>query len=159
MADDNSYRKAKELAYTALAHKSCLVAQLIDKLVEKGIEIHIAEKVVEECRALGYLDDNAWIDSYVRRQLDRKDGPRKIAEKLRQKGISSSASSEAFSTHCTADSQQQLINTLLETRYRRRDLTDFKEKQKVVAALMRKGFSYPSIAEALRLNSSIDDDF
>jgi len=44
-----------------------------------------------------------------------------------------------------SDQEKESVEKLLVGRYRSKNLKDFKEKQKVIQSLMRKGFSFESI--------------
>lgn len=147
--DDEKYLKAKQLAYASLSYRSYLSKDLLQKLLDKEVELEVAERVIIDCRALGYLDDEAWIQGFVKRQVDRRDGPQKIAAKLRNKGINLEEATDAFDQLCTEEVQLQQIQQLMETRYRQRDLTDPREKSKVIASLMRKGYHYRMISSFL----------
>lgn len=122
-----------------------LLRALRDRLVSESI----SERVVEECLKLGYLNDEEWTKSFVRLQSARKLGPRAIAQKLAAKGISKVAAEEALKVSGSKEQQKAAIAKLLSTRYRKRDLSDYKEKRKVVASLIRRGFDPSLIFDCL----------
>lgn len=141
---------AKQYALRRLAAKSYLEAELIKKLQERLVSDNTIKQVIEECRHLGYLNDTSWLESFIRRSLTKNMGPQAILMKLRTKGISENVAREFLDKFDNAESEQERVRKLLETRYRTRDLSDFNVKQKVVASLMRKGFSYESIKNGLK---------
>lgn len=71
-----------------------------------------------------------------------------ILSKLRQKGLSPQTLSH-IEPSLSPTEEFNAIQHLLETRYRSKDLKDRKTRQKVFAALMRKGFSYEQVSHAL----------
>jgi SOS response regulatory protein OraA/RecX len=54
-----------------------------------------------------------------------------------------------------SESQEKHVLHLLKTRYSSRDLTQFKERNKVIASLIRKGFSFSIIRKVINTD---DDD-
>ncbi|MFT4553054.1 MAG: regulatory protein [Chlamydiales bacterium] len=119
------------------------------KLLEKEYSLESSEKVVRECIERGYLNDRLWSESFVRVQKGRKYGQAIIAQKLKIKGIEEGLIAEVLEKYRDTDGDQENIRTLLETRYRNRNLEDPREKQKVIASLLRRGFDYTSILKSL----------
>jgi regulatory protein len=122
-----------------------LERQLKDRLVSE----HTIHHVFEECRRLGYLDDKSWLENYIRSLMTAKAGPRMMVAKLRSKGVPQSFYGPVLDRLATRESQVEGVQKLLQTRYRSRDLTDYKEKQKVIAALLRKGFDFEIVQSCL----------
>ncbi|MFQ5728770.1 MAG: regulatory protein RecX, partial [Waddliaceae bacterium] len=110
-------------------------------------------KIIEQCRHLGYIDDNDWIDVFVRHQRERNFGPKSIKMKLRAKGVPEHLITGVLESADDSRSEQQRILHLLNTRYASRDLKQYKEKQKVIAALVRKGFDLDQIYQAIKDSS------
>jgi len=146
------YQQAHHYALKLLSNKSFLTADLRRALKTKQISTETIDRVIGECSRHGYLNDHAWAQGVIRQHLARKDGPQKIARKLLAKGLSYDEVSQLLEDECDKQTQQQLIFRMLETRYRNRNLKDFRERQKVIAALIRKGFSMEDIL-------SVFDDF
>ena len=116
-------------------------------LIRKGATEEVAERVVNEMQELGYLDDQAWVNSYIRRQLAGKKGGRDIQQQLRQRGVRS----ELFEGRMPSEEEErEAVDLLLQTRYRNRNLDDPKERMKVKAALARRGFSFDTIDSVFR---------
>lgn len=136
---------AKNYALRLLAMRSYPSSQLTKSLQRRLVSEDTAEAVTEWCKQQGYVSDEEWIKSFVRTQQARRVGPQRIKQKLFQKGISR-AKAEAAVQGC---SQKEQIQHLLQTRYQKADLKIPKEKQKVIASLMRKGFEYDAIIEVL----------
>jgi regulatory protein len=135
------YRQAKQYAARRLAAQSLPSATLRRSLQKCLVSEATIERVIQELTLLGYLNDQEWAANFARVQAARRVGPRVIARKLASKGIRGSFASE--------EGQKEAIQHLLQTRYRRRDLSDFREKQKVIASLMRRGFDLDAILSIL----------
>lgn len=131
---------AKRYVLRRLAKQNLPSQALATLLSKKEVSSQAIEQVLADCMQGGYIDNNAWIEAYIRTQLARKMGPNVIAQKLRLKGIPSPIITAALQIHASQDQQVEALQRLLATRYRSRDLTQPKEKQKVIAALVRKGF-------------------
>jgi regulatory protein len=99
---------------------------------------------------LGFLNDDEWTASFVRGQSNRKVGPRAIAQKLASKGVRGEKLEQALENSWNPSEQKALITSLLKSRYAKKNLSDFKERQKVIASLMRKGFDFSAIMGCLK---------
>jgi regulatory protein len=130
--------KAWSYALWRLSRQSYLTRNLEKLLERKGAEPEVRKAVVEKLTRLKYLDDEAWAASFVRIKQSQAQGPKKIALLLRSKGLKPPENLGEVD-------QEGQIKHLLKTRYGKRDLTDAQEKQKVIAALFRRGFSWDTI--------------
>lgn len=147
MTDEAEYKRAKILAYKRLALKSQHSVELRTALQKQEIPEGIVNRVIAECSQLGYLNDHDWIEGFIKGQLAKNKGPRYISIKLRQKGIKSDEFAELLNKN--PPSYKESIQKLLESKYKKFDLTDYRQKQKVIASLMRRGFSLDDILEKI----------
>jgi regulatory protein len=137
-----NYKEAKLLLIKKLTMKSYCTGELRRWFHDKGVDETIAEQLLQEFQQQGYLDDSAWLASFVRIQRAKRYGSRTIALKLKQKGFSNEEVAELL--HDKSE-EEGAIQKLLETRYRTRDLKNPRERQKVVASLLRRGFQLERI--------------
>lgn len=144
------YRGAKRLAYKRLSAKNMPSFELDRLLEEKYVSETNRHRIVTELQQLGYMNDAQWAESFVRQQANRKNGPRMISQKLKAKGYDSDATADLMEKMQPEELQKEAIKKLLTTRYRSRDLNDRYERDKVVAALARKGFSIQIILETIK---------
>lgn len=147
---DSNYKSAMTYALKRLSVKSQPAIELRKKLKDRQVQDDIIDRIIEECQRLGYLNDEEWIQSFIRRQMARNLGPQAIEIKLRAKGICKEEYRNFLSALDNSELQEQRIHHLLETRYRSRDLTDIKSREKVIASLMRKGFSFHEIQNVIK---------
>jgi regulatory protein len=145
------YAKAKAYALRRLGAKSQHSLELASAMAGKGVEEALVVQIIDELTQAGYVNDRAWLEAFVKHQQLRKHGPRMIIQKLQAKGISSQAAKQAVEEFGQSEMQEEAIQRLLETRYRSKDLTNHLERQKVFAALIRKGFSVNQIQKALNV--------
>lgn len=151
MKDDPEYEKAKRYVVWRLSAQSYHSEPLKRLLKRKGYSQQIADALIAECQERGHLDDKAWVESFVRQRLGRESA-RAVVAKLRTKGIPSKEAAAAVAHWQDPAEEQQQIARLLETRYRSKNLTDFKERQKVIASLLRRGYPYDAVAAVLAIS-------
>lgn len=142
------YRCAKAYVLKRLGMQSYFSVKLEKLLHEKLVTPETIFRLIEECKNLGYLDDQAWVEGYTK-SCFKKSGKRVVLSKLLAKGVPLETAKKTVVDSHHPDEEKQAILHLLKTRYRSRDLTDAKEKQKVIASLIRKGYSYEQILELL----------
>lgn len=142
------FEEVKRIAYKKLAMRSYYSKEMEDLLIEKGADEATTEQVIKELTKLGYLNDEEWIQGAIRVFCARKYGPKRIAYKLQQKGVPP----EEFIPFLEAvqHSQAEALVNLLQTRYKNRDFLDYKEQQKIIASLARKGYDFSHIMDALK---------
>lgn len=151
---------AKNYILRRLSAKSYLSAQLKKNLQQKLVSPKIIDDIIQECTRLGFLDDNEEMKRIVLSQIARGKGPQAINMKLRMKGIPSVLCDDLMTKMDVKGSQKEQISKLIKTKYKSRDLSNFREKQKVVGSLMRKGFEYSEIVSVLKEDKHdlCDDD-
>lgn len=143
------YRQAKNYCLRRLSLQAMLSTALTRALKDRLISEKTIQQVISELNDQGFLNDQEWSASFVRTQTSRKVGPRAIAQKLASKGIKGDVLDTALEKSWDCDTQKKLILSLLKSRYAKRNLNDFKEKQKVIASLVRKGFDFSIILEVI----------
>lgn len=117
-------------------------------MVEEGISDEIIDRLMDEFTEAGYIDDQAWLKNFIRVESARKHGSGVVVQKLRQKGLPEELMEEACALLEEEDSSTQIRN-LLETRYRTRNLNDYREREKTISALIRRGYTIDVIKQAM----------
>jgi regulatory protein len=146
------YSKAKKYALACLAMRSYPSSQL-QKLLERNLVSSLTiQKILQEFSRLGYLNDREWIEGFIKAQMRRHTGAQAIVAKLMHKGISKKDAEQWKERLVEPCDVRKSLMHLLNTKYKKRDLSDFREKQKVFGALMRKGFDPQSIKDALNID-------
>lgn len=147
--DEFEYKRVKGYVLWRLSTQSYHSEQLAKMLRERLVQSKTIERVLREFQEAGFLDDQAWLKSFVRLHQKRY-GLRLILAKLQAKGLSANTLRQLTIEGQNPEEEVQAIRHLILTRYRKKNLNDYKEKQKVVAALMRKGYAFDQIQAALR---------
>lgn len=143
------YTRTKNYVYWRLSQKSYSSFELKILLSERLVSDDTAEQVISEIQQSGYINDNDWLSGFVRRQTASKHGPKAIEMKLKAKGVPEHLIAEFLGAAEDSDQQKEGIRRLLSTRYKSRDLTDYKERQKVIAALLRKGYHFEEVLSSI----------
>lgn len=144
------YGLAKAYAYRRLASMSMLSSNLAKSMRTRYVSDEVIKRIIDELTSLGYLNDQEWTKSFVRVQAQKKMGPKAIVAKLAARGISPELFEEYLKDITAEKDQRTLICELLATKYRKRNISDFRERQKVVAALLRRGFEMREVLGALK---------
>ena len=143
------YKRAKGYVIWRLSSQSYHSQQLARLLRERYVSAETIERVLQECQEWGYLDDSAWLASFVARHRQRLSG-RALIAKLRSKGLDADALQAVPELCGDANDEIAAVQQLLETRYRSKSLTEPASKKKVIASLLRRGYSYELVREAIR---------
>ncbi len=140
--------RAQKTALAMLGRKMLTCRELCDRLLRKGYDKEIAEKVVEQFLSVGYLDDRHYAELYLADSVNLgAKGFYRIRQELLRKGVSGSVIDEVmeFAEVNTEDSLMQYIEErqLLRAVHSRKDL------EKLTARLVRRGYSLSEIRHCL----------
>lgn len=138
------FEKAKSYALKLLLYKFRTSYQLKNKLLEKGYDEEIVDRVIEYMTEYGYLDDNKYVEGYIKDSKKfRNISKMMLKYKLREKGIDeeiidgkleSLEFDEATQARKLAQKKMRSCNDVL----------------KVRQYLMRKGFRNSTINEVIK---------
>ena len=122
---------ARKTAFRLLAMRSYHSAKLRQKLEEKGFSKEVIEPVIEECKRLGFLQDEEWERCAILREFRRGYGPRYIEMKLR---LSRQKVREWISREMQRERAEQLRKKL-------------GSREKAIRSLQRRGFDFDIVIE------------
>jgi regulatory protein len=142
---------AKRYILNKLTQKSYHSAEITNFLNKNMVSEETIERVISDCTRYGYVNDKEWIESYVRRERDKKRGPQWIEGKLRQKKIPLEEIHLALEETDDGEAQRDQIFRLISTRYRARNLLDYREREKTIGALIRRGYDVNLVREVIRM--------
>jgi regulatory protein len=144
---------AKLFLLRRLALKSYHSSELHELLAERKVTTKTICQLIAEFTKQGYINDESWLCSTIRSLRQRRFGFKVIAFRLRSKGIEDSDIETAIQaykdTEQSTPDDRTMIKHLLSTRYAKQQLSNRKERQKVIAALARKGFTFDDIFAVL----------
>lgn len=117
-------------------------------LYEMDYKTNEIEDAIAYAKELKYIDDYDYAYAYVNDHvLINKWGPIKIKLKLKEKGIP-----EEYINNTLMDNEKDIMNNLyqqFEKKANSLDLSDQKDKNKIIRHLLNKGYNYSEISEVL----------
>lgn len=141
-----NYRKAFNKCADLLSRRDHSIKELRDKLL-KTVDGNSADKAIDKFIEMGYLDDAKFAQNYAEHLLKNKNfSENHIKQELYYKGIDREIISNVIAD-LEVDNIQAIVN-IINKSYLNKLKADG-GKNKVINALMRKGFSYSDIKSAL----------
>ncbi len=156
--DDPIYRRARERALYLLDYRDHCYAEIVTKLL-KNYDEEIAYAVADELADKGIIDDERFAESMARRLIEVKHyGLYRARQELRRRGIPKSSIEEVLDGYSEGSIERAL--ELIERRYTRYLVPDDRrELQKLVAALVRQGYSFGEAKAAVeRAVEELEDE-
>ena len=147
---DNAYISTRRRAFNILGYHAVSQRELFNKLTQKGADKETAEKVVDKMLELGLLNDKALLKEKVRHLVEvKKYGEKRIVSALMLKGFEKNDILSAISD--LNPDEYEAVCRIIEKKYETvlKD-SDLKTRQKVAAALIRRGFNYDTIKSAIQ---------
>ena len=145
-------KRAKLRAMNLLKARAYTEAELRKKLRQGFYAENFIQGALDYVKSYGYVDDLAYAMEFIRYRAESL-SKKQIQNKLLQKGIAQEIIGNAF-LECEEEgtfiAEIQQISAYLEKKQYCPEQCDFKEKQKLVAALYRKGFSINSINQVMK---------
>lgn len=146
------YKRGKERALYYLKDSDRTSFQMRKKLREGYYPEKIIDKVLDFLEKYGYIDDLRYSEHYIFYNYKRK-SILQIKNDLRVKGISKDIIDVAFENHSFDSSdecqcQRDIIRKFIEKKIKS-DM-DLQNKNKIVSALVRKGFLYDDVLSVFR---------
>ena len=143
------FEKAKECAFWYINKRRYTKKELTEKLIKREYDRDLAVDVVNYLEEHGYIDDCDYARRYVHDAvLIKKHGAVRIKTKLAQKGIKGVCVDEAIQMY--APDQDDVLLELVSSKAVNVDFNDEKAKNKLIAFLVRRGYKYSEIFEAIK---------
>ena len=145
-------KRAKLRAMNLLQKRTYTEKQLRDKLTEGFYPPEILEQAIAYVKSFHYLDDYQYALDYITYNGEHK-SQRQLEQDLYRKGIARDIFQKAYTQWeelSGGQDEAEMIHKLLEKKKYRSDM-DVKEKQKIYAFLLRKGYSAEKIRHEMYL--------
>lgn len=140
-----NYKKAVNKCYDLLSRRDHSVKELRDKLL-RTVDEASADKAIDKMMELGYLDDERYADILLNHLVNEKRMSKSfIKQEMYKRGLS--ADIIALKLDDAEIDNSSSCAELILTKYKNK-LNIEGGKEKVIASLMRKGFSYYDIKSA-----------
>ncbi|ACF12997.1 regulatory protein RecX [Chloroherpeton thalassium ATCC 35110] len=123
--------------------------ELSIKLQKKGFSTEAIEATTKQLHARGILNETAYAETFIESRKRKLLGTKKLSYELKQRGVAPEAIATALRS--TDYEEPTLCRQAAEKKFRLLQHVEDKQKlkQKLCAHLMRKGFAWEHIAEAL----------
>ena len=139
-------RRSRERLLYLLKQRDYTEAELRQKFREGFYPEEIAELALDYGRSLRYVDDRRVAETYIRTRSGEK-STRYIKTALLNRGVDKELIEELLEAE-TPDESAQICRELKKRRYSAE--LDNKAEQRIYAALLRKGYTYGAIRDAIR---------
>jgi|SRR6185369_9483382 len=161
--DEEAVREAQEIALRALERTRRTRRELERRLKERGIDAVAAREALNRLERVGLIDDLEYARAFLREKLGRRAvGARLLRGQLVARGVSGAMADQVMAELASAEDAGVSNRTELERaqraaaqfvrRYARLDPRT--RRQRLSAALVRRGFDYDTVSEALRAMES-----
>jgi regulatory protein len=145
--EKNSFRFAWDSALRMLSLRGHCERDISNKLRKKGHQLITVEKVVNECKRIGLIDDAKFAKEYTRELKENGSGLKMIRQKLFNKGVPRELIDQILEDSFTEDDEFEAAKTALRKKLPslKREKEPKKRKEKFYRYMISKGFSYEII--------------
>lgn len=146
-------KRAKLRAMNLLTKREYTEEQLRKKLRQGFYPEPLIEQAIEYVRSYHYIDDSRYALSYINFHEGSR-SRRRIENDLQNKGVHKDTIQRAWTEWEELGGKRDeltMIQKLLEKKHYDADHADYKEKQRIYAFLMRRGFQSDLISKALKI--------
>lgn len=141
-------KRAKLRAMHLLNAMGRTESQLTEKLKQGGYPEDIVKEALAYVKSFGYVNDINYARNFIDNRKDKK-SRKEIVILLKGKGVSDEDIERAMEECYGKDTAVLAIEKLMRKRRYAPGEASYEEKQKFMAYLMRKGFSYDDVCRAL----------
>lgn len=145
------YKRAVARLLYILKDRDKTEYELRQKLKEGYYPKEVIDKAIAYIKKHSYIDDKRYARNFIEIKKDRY-SIRELRMKLRQKGISLEVLDDILEEY-DFDEVSQIVK-LLERKGFLKKQSDIREKNKVIQSILRKGYAYSAIKEAMAELSS-----
>lgn len=160
MVYEDEIRKAFNRALHYLGFRMRSEFEVKEKLLEAGYGEAIVLEALVKLKNLGFLNDETFSEALIQtRKNSSSKGPRAIQQEMQKKGIGKELQTKVLESY-SEDEQLEIATKLAEKAANaNRSVAPSQLKQKIQNALLRKGYSFDLIKQALaNINFDREDD-
>ena len=135
--------KLKRHALQFLTRRDHSKQELMTKLQKKGHSTEDIHPILDELSVMGYLNENRFVESYIRYRRQKGYGPERIALELANRGIADTMIAEQINFTDNAWLEEAHLARI--KRFKDQLVKDFKAKAKQMRFLKYRGFTQEQI--------------
>ena len=143
-------------ALKIVARSTTTKKNIKDKLKIKKYPEEVIDYAVDYTSERGYVDDDDYAKSFVKSAVSKGKGQKYIEFELTKRGIDKERIRELVSEYSSSEDVKNVFLKKLKSVMGNKEAPDYKDINKVKDYLLRQGFSYDEIMEAL---SSVKGDY
>ena len=154
-------KRAKLRAMNLLQSREYTIAQLRKKFSQGFYPESVIQQALDYVASFHYTDDLRYAVSYITCHENNRSRKR-IEQDLLARGIDKRTLEQAWNqweAEGGKQDEQEMIQKLLQKKHYNPEQADYKERQKMFAFLMRKGYSGEQISKALMGGEGLTVDF
>jgi len=151
--EEEEFKKAKGIALRILARCSRSSKELKERLIQKGFDSQVIERVLVFLNDRGYLNDLDYAQRLAMRLLENKKvGFARIEAILKERGIPPEFIAAVLSQLKENYSEIKTAFQIMERRFSNFEpqRATIKERNRVIRFLQQRGFSWETIAQVLK---------
>lgn len=145
---------AKATAANMIGSRALSKKELTRRLIQKGNDASDAQAAADWLEDIGAVDDAAYAASLVRHYGEKGYGPARVREELRRRGVDRALWDEALEE---LPDPAEILDRLIQKKSGG-DLRDRKELKRISDGLLRRGFAWGDVKDALRRYTEIEED-
>lgn len=143
-------KRAKQRALHLLTDMPRTEHQLRTKLKQGLYTDDIIEQTLEYVKSFGYIEDRAYTERYIQNRGSSK-SRKELSAELYRKGISKEIIDEIMEEYFESG-EEEAIRTILKKKDFSPEEADEKQKSKMFAYLIRKGFRYEDVRRMIQVS-------
>jgi regulatory protein len=141
--------KLKNYVLWLLARQEYSTKELTRKLKDKGADDDYIDVLLDWCKSKGYLDDMRYCESFIRQQVNKGLGLKRVIAEVSKKGLDKTYILQLIDEQ-EVDWYQIAQNTYQKKYSYHESSLEYKEKAKRIRYMMYRGFSYEEIEFAMQ---------
>lgn len=149
LINERSYPFAMDKAVALLSLRSRTEKEIAESLRKNAYPEKTIARVMARLLEVGYINDAAFAENWAASRTNKGMGSRRIRMELKHKGVHQDEIDSALSSIDEEDMLAGAIKTA-EKAARGKDLKSPADRQKLIAALARRGYDYAAAKQALQ---------
>ena len=146
---ERSYPFALDKAVSLLASRARTEQEIVSALRQNAYPEQTIARVMARLHEEGYIDDAVFAGQWANARTAKGMGARRIRQELRFKGVSQHDIDEALDSVDEEEALNAAVQAA-EKASRGRNLSDPADRQKIIAALVRRGYDFSTAKMALQ---------
>lgn len=151
LVKENEFQKFYDRVLKFFSYRPRSEKELHDWFFKKQVGELTQKLIREKLEQQGYLNDEEFAKWWIEQRMSfRPAGARLLAMELRQKGVKKDLIARLLDCYIAKDSEIELAKKVMEKKLKTlRNLSPQKMREKLAAALLRRGFTWETIKEVI----------